>query len=159
MGLVVRSANPDDMAELVAMLRELAAFERAPPESLRCQEEDFRRDGFGPNPRFECLFAELDGRRVGFVTVLPTYSSWQARPGLVIHDLFVRETARGQGVARALVERVARMAAERKCGRVDVNVLNWNSARAFYEKQGFAAQGDWVLHRLTLAEPRQGETV
>ncbi len=152
MTLLVRPTVPDDMAELLAMLRELAAFEQAPAGSLRCDEAAFRRDGFGSQRRFECLFAEVDGGVVGFVTLLPSYSSWLARPGLVIHDLFVREAARGRGVATALVVAAKRLAEERDCGRVDVNVLNWNSARTFYEKQGFTPQPDWVLHRLAIAD-------
>lgn len=152
MGVVVRPTVPDDMPELLGMLRELAAFERASAADLRCTEADLRRDGFGPDRRFESLFAERDGGPVGFVTLLPTYSSWQARPGLVIHDLFVRDAARGSGVASLLLEAVKRLARDRRCGRVDANVLGWNSARAFYEKQGFVPQADWVLHRLALAE-------
>ena len=152
MTIRVRPAVPDDMPELLAMLRELAAFEQAPAEALRCDEAAFRRDGFGPHRRFECLFAEMAGVVVGFANLLPGYSSWLARPALVIHDLFVREPARHRGVATALVAAIRGLAEERGCGRVDVNVLNWNSARTFYEQQGFAPQADWVIHRLTIAD-------
>ena len=155
MTITVRPTLPDDMPELLAMLRELAAFEQAPPGSLRCTEADFRRDGFGPLRRFDCLFAEADGKVAGFVILLPIYSSWLALPGLIIHDLYVRPEARGRGAAAALVAAARALAEERGCGRVDVNVLSWNSARAFYEKQGFTPQPDWVIHRLDLPHPRK----
>jgi len=155
MTVVVRPTIPDDMAELLAMLRELAAFEQAPPDALGCTEAAFRRDGFGPGRRFECLFAEAEGSVAGFITLLPGYSSWLALPGLVIHDLFVRAAARGQGVATALVAAAKRLAEDRHCGRIDVNVLSWNSARVFYEKQGFAPQADWMLHRFVVADRRK----
>ena len=155
MGGSVRPTIPDDMPELVAMLRELAAFEQAPAGSLRCTEEDFRRDGFGSQRRFDCLFAEADGKVAGFVILLPSYSSWLALPGLIIHDLYVRPEARSKGAATALIAAARALAEERNCGRVDVNVLSWNSARAFYEKQGFAPQSDWVIHRLDLPPARK----
>jgi GNAT superfamily N-acetyltransferase len=155
MTLSIRPTIPDDMPELLVMLRELAAFEQAPAGSLRCTESDFRRDGFGPSRRFDCLFAEADGVVLGFIILLPTYSSWLALPGLVIHDLYVRPEARGKGAAAALVAAARALAEQRGCGRVDVNVLSWNSARAFYEKQGFTPQPDWVIHRLDLPHPRK----
>lgn len=155
MTLSIRPTIPDDMPELLVMLRELAAFEQAPSGSLRCTEADFRRDGFGPQRRFDCLFAEGNGVVLGFIILLPTYSSWLALPGLVIHDLYVRPEARGKGAAAALVAAARALAEQRGCGRVDVNVLSWNSARAFYEKQGFTPQPDWVIHRLDLPHPRK----
>jgi GNAT superfamily N-acetyltransferase len=155
MTITVRPSLPDDMPELVVMLRELAEFERAPAGSLRCTEADFRRDGFGPQRRFDCLFAEDHGAVAGFIILLPSYSSWLALPGLIIHDLYVRPQARGKGAATALVAAARALADERGCGRMDVNVLSWNSASAFYTKQGFAPQPDWVIHRLDLPQHRK----
>ncbi|WP_170244895.1 GNAT family N-acetyltransferase [Pararhodospirillum oryzae] len=146
----VRLATPDDMGAVVGMLRELAAFEQAPAGALRCTVEAFERDGFGPGALFTCLVAEEAGQVVGFLMLIPTYSSWLARPGLMIHDLYMRPEWRGTGLGRALVARAIALGRERGCGRLDVNVLGWNEARRFYEKQGFVAQPDWVLHRLTL---------
>jgi GNAT superfamily N-acetyltransferase len=146
----VRPARPDDMSAVTAMLRDLATFEQAPPDSLQCRPEDFIRDGFGPHPLFTCLVAEQAGAVIGFTILIPTYSSWLARPGLMIHDLYVRPEARQGGVARALVAAAIDLARDRGCGRVDVNVLAWNDARRFYEKQGFVAQSEWVPHRLAL---------
>ena len=70
----------------------------------------------------------------------------------MIHDLFIRESARGKGAATALVQTIQGLAAERGCGRVDVNVLTWNSARQFYEKLGFRPQPDWILHRFAVPD-------
>jgi len=144
----IRPTTEADVPELLAMLGELAAYEQAPPGSLVATEDDFRRDGFGPARKFEALFAEAEGRVIGFVIVFPIYSSWAGKPGLMVHDLFVREDARGHRAGEALIRAVAKLAAERGCGRVDVNVLSWNRARAFYERLGFRPQPDWVLHRL-----------
>ena len=148
MSVLIRPTVPADVPELLEMLRELAAYEQAPPGALAASEEDFLRDGFGEGRKFEALFAELGGRVEGFVIVFPTYSSWAGKAGLMVHDLFVREDARDGGVGQALIEAVARLALNRGCARVDVNVLTWNRARSFYERLGFQPHPDWVLHRL-----------
>ena len=148
MTTTIRATTVADVAELMEMLRELAAYEQAPPGALAVSEDDLRRDGFGDSRKFEALFAELGGRVVGFVIVFAIYSSWAGKPGLMVHDLFVREECRDAGAGQALIEAVARLAVARGCARVDVNVLAWNRARAFYERLGFEPQPDWVLHRL-----------
>lgn len=142
----IRLATPADIPTIHTLLRELAAFEQGTVSST---EADLARDGFGARPLFEVLLAEANGTAAGMLIFFPIYSSWQGRPGVMIHDLFVRETARGRGLGQALVKRLARLARERGDTRIDVNVLEWNErARAFYEGLGLAHNQGWLGYRI-----------
>lgn len=146
--MIVRQARAGDGATLHTLLTELAAFEQG---SVDATAADLERDGFGPRPLFEALLAEQDGHAVGMLTYLTLYSSWRGRPALMIHDLFVRESARGAGAGKALVTRLSEIARDRGCCRVDVNVLDWNErARAFYAALGFGHNEGWLGYRLPL---------
>lgn len=148
MTLTIRSARAGDGATIHALLTELAAFEQG---SVAATAADLERDAFGPTPLFEALLAERDGKAVGMLTYLSLYSSWSGRPALMIHDLFVREEARGLGAGKALVGRLAEIGRERQSCRIDVNVLDWNDkARAFYATLGFAHNEGWLGYRLGL---------
>jgi GNAT superfamily N-acetyltransferase len=147
-GLRVRPALPADAEEIVAMVRELAEFEREPPATVEANAADILRDCFADNPRAEVLIGELDGRIAGFVLFFHNYSTWLARAGLYVEDLYVRETARGTGLGRALMAALARLALARGCRRVDLSVLHWNPARNFYERLGFREMTDWRPYRL-----------
>ncbi|MGE5475411.1 MAG: N-acetyltransferase family protein [Bacteroidales bacterium] len=149
MSLTIRPARAGDGATLHALLLELAAFEQG---NVDATAADLERDAFGPKPLFEALLAEHDGRAVGMLTYLSLYSSWRGRPALLIHDLFVREQARGLGAGKALVASLRDIARQRGCCRVDVNVLDWNDrARAFYASLGFAHNEGWLGYRLNLS--------
>jgi GNAT superfamily N-acetyltransferase len=142
----IRLATEADIPVLHGLLRELAAFEQG---AVTATEADLRRDGFGPRPLFEALLAEQGGSAIGMLTFFPIYSSWQGKPGVMIHDLFVREAGRGQGVGQALVRELARLAVARGCFRMDVNVLDWNdSARKFYARLGLAHNQGWLGYRV-----------
>ncbi|MBC7906559.1 MAG: GNAT family N-acetyltransferase [Rhodospirillaceae bacterium] len=124
------------------MLTELAAFEGG---VVSATQADLARDGFGDRPLFEALLAEVDGQSVGLLVFIPLYSSWQGRKAVMIHDLYVREAARGHGAGKALVTEVTRLALVRGCCRVEVNVLEWNAkARAFYEGLGLRHNEGWL---------------
>ena len=142
----VRLATPDDAALILEFVRELAAFERA-PEAVKASEEDYRRAMAGQHPSFECLIAEAGGRPAGTAVFFPTYSTWQGRPGLNLHDLYVREWARGSGVGRLLLTELARVALERGCARLDLHVLDWNPARRVYERAGLRHLDGWLPYR------------
>jgi GNAT superfamily N-acetyltransferase len=147
--ILVRPARPDDAPHILKIIRQLAAFEGA-PDGVRLTEEVFRADGFGPDRRFEVLLAEMDQRPCGAATLYQAYSSWQGAPTLVVHDLFVEEPMRGAGVGRALLKEAARLARQRGCCRMDVNVLARNrAARRFYAELGFAHLEGWLPYRLT----------
>lgn len=144
--VTVRPATPDDAALVLALVRELATFERA-PDAVKATEVDLRRGLAGPCPAFECLIAETDGGPVGMAVFFPTFSTWEGRPGLKLHDLYVREAARGSGAGRALLAALARTALERGCTRLDLDVLDWNPARRFYERAGLRPQRGWLAYR------------
>lgn len=146
--VTVRCAVPDDAAAILALLRQLADFERA-PNGLRLTEEIIRKEAFGDRRRFEVLLALADDRPCGLLILYEAYSSWEAAPTLVIHDLFVQSADRRAGAGRALLASVARLAEARGCCRLDVNVLAWNeAARQFYRSLGFSALEDWRPYRL-----------
>jgi len=146
--IVIRRAELADAVTLHALIKELAAFERE-PESVRSTVADLESAGWGEQPRFEAILAEVDGRPAGFALMYPNYSTWEGRAGFYLEDLFVCEWARGHGLGRRLFEEVARTAVARNCARVDLNVLEWNPARGFYEKLGVGHLKGWVPYRLT----------
>jgi GNAT superfamily N-acetyltransferase len=146
--VTVRPAVEADCATILRFVRELAEFERE-PDAVKATEEDFRRDGWGEQPVFEALIAELDGAPVGFVLMFRNYSTWEGRFGLYVEDLYVTPDARRYGVGRLLLTAVARHAVEQGCRRVDLSVLDWNPARSFYDRIGFRQMEEWLPYRLT----------
>jgi GNAT superfamily N-acetyltransferase len=144
----VRPATPEDASTIVRFIRGLAEFEGEPLSSVKVTEAEIVRDGFGPTPRFESLIAERDGGPVGFVLFFMNYSTWEGTAGIHIEDLFVVEKARGDGVGRALMALAAAIAWERGSVRVELSVLDWNPARAFYERLGMSQQREWLAYRL-----------
>lgn len=145
---LVRAATPADAAVIVQLIRELAAYENEPASSVRITETDVRRDGFGPHPRFEALLAGRDGRSDGLALFFHNYSTWEGRAGIYLEDLFVRESARGQGLGLALMQRLAEIAIERGCRRLDFWVLHWNPTRDFYHRLGIRHMDQWLPYRL-----------
>ncbi len=149
--IAIRPAAAGDCAAIVDLVRRLAAFERS-PGAVRLDEATVRRDCFGPEPRFEVLLADQGGAIRGGAVLLGAYSSWAGAPTLMVHDLYVDAGSRGRGVGRALLAAAARLATQRGCCRMDVNVLSWNrEARTFYETLGFRLQDDWLPYRLDAA--------
>ncbi|MGH6959024.1 MAG: GNAT family N-acetyltransferase, partial [Dongiaceae bacterium] len=145
----VRPAAPEDAGTIVRLIRELAEYEREPLSSVKITEADILRDVFGAERRAEVLLAELDGRAAGFALFFHNYSTWEDRAGLYVEDLYVSEWARGAGLGRRLLAEIAALAAARGFRRVDLWVLHWNPARAFYERIGFAELADWRRYRPT----------
>jgi GNAT superfamily N-acetyltransferase len=142
----IRFATAADMAVLLRLIRELAAYEGAALEVV-ATEADLRRHGFGEETRFEALLADLDGKPAGFALFFPNFSTWLGRPGLYLEDLYVAEWARGRGVWQRLVARLAAIAVKRGWGRLDLSVLDWNPARGFYDRLGFIRLAEWLPHR------------
>jgi GNAT superfamily N-acetyltransferase len=153
--LRVRVAAAEDCALLLRLIRELAAYEKA-PDAVVASEADLRRYGFGTDPQFEAILAFLDGEPAGVALFHSRFSTWLGRPGLYLEDLYVTEAARGQGVGRRLMARLAAIAVGRGWGRIDFHVLDWNPARGFYHRLGMAHVDGWLrygadeaaLHRL-----------
>jgi GNAT superfamily N-acetyltransferase len=143
--ITIRFAAAADCGLLLRMIRELAAYERA-PDAVVASEEDLRHHGFGPNPQFEAILAFLDSEPAGAALFHTRFSTWLGRPGLYLEDLYVTEPARRHGVGRRLMARLAAIAIERGWGRIDFHVLEWNPARRFYERLGMAQVDDWLRY-------------
>ena len=148
MTLNIRWARPGDEAEVLRLVRGLAIYERA-PDAVQTTEAMLTETLFGASPQVFAFLAELDGQVVGLALWFMTYSTWTGRPSLYLEDLFVDDEARGQGVARALMMRLAQEAKARDCARMDWAVLDWNvDAMAFYERIGARRQTGWEPWRL-----------
>lgn len=145
--ITIREASPGDAATIVALIRELAAYEDL-SDQVRISEADVVRDGFSERPYFECLIAEVDGEVAGFALFFHNYSTFEGRPGIYVEDVYVRENARGLGLGRNLMARLAAIARQRGCRRLDLWVLHWNPAREFYHRLGFRHMGNWLPYRL-----------
>jgi GNAT superfamily N-acetyltransferase len=155
----IRSATVDDADTLLTLVRGLAEYERA-PDQVVATRADFER-GLA-RQEMEALIAEEDGTAIGFALFFPTWSTWRGKPGIHLEDLFVVPEARARGIGKALLVRVAEIARERGCARLEWQVLDWNEpARAFYRSLGARELGEWIamrvdgeeLARLGLASP------
>jgi GNAT superfamily N-acetyltransferase len=148
--MVIREATADDLAEIVAMIKELATYEKA-ADQARASVEDLRAALFTAHPKVFCLIAETDDHQVaGFAVYFYNFSTWEGVPGLYLEDLFVRPEHRGRGFGGALLRRLARIATENGCARMEWAVLNWNTpAIAVYDRIGGLPQTDWSTYRLT----------
>jgi GNAT superfamily N-acetyltransferase len=139
----IRTATAADAAQILAFIRALAAYERE-PDAVTATVADLLRDGFGPNPFYFCLIAESDGQPAGFALYFFNYSTWKGRPGLYLEDIFVEPAFRGRGIGRALLERVAAIAVEKNCPRLQWEVLDWNTpAIEFYRAMGAEFLDEW----------------
>ncbi|HKZ73347.1 MAG TPA: GNAT family N-acetyltransferase [Steroidobacteraceae bacterium] len=149
MPIDIRPATASDVPLILSLIRELAEYERLSHEVV-ATEEALHRSLFGERPYAECIIASLDGAPVGFALFFHNYSTFLAKPGLYLEDLFVRPAARGHGVGERLLAHLARIALERGCGRLEWWVLDWNEpALGFYRKLGAEPMDEWTVHRVT----------
>ncbi len=145
---MIRPATPADVSAIASLIRELAEYERLSHEVV-LSEPALRDHLFGPRPYAEVLIAEDDGAVVGFALFFFNYSTFLAKPGVYLEDLFVRPVARGKGYGKTLFRAVARLAADRGCGRMEWAVLDWNTPSIeFYKSHGGRAMDDWTVYRL-----------
>ena len=148
MGTEIRSATAADVAQILAFIRALAVYERA-PDAVVATEEGLLRDGFGPNPIYFCLIADYDSQPAGFALYFYNYSTWLGQPGIYLEDLFVLPEFRGLGIGKALLKRVAEIAVEKGCQRLQWEVLDWNiTAIDFYRAMGAEFLDEWRNVRL-----------
>jgi GNAT superfamily N-acetyltransferase len=148
----IRPATADDVPAMMALIRELAAYERLAHEVM-ATEESLADALFGQRPAAEALIAELDGRSVGYAIFFTSFSTFVGRSGIYLEDIYVQPPARGRGVGKQLLARVAQLAVERNCGRLEWAVLDWNEPSIkFYQALGARALSDWTVYRLTGAE-------
>lgn len=147
--LTIRFATPNDVPLILTLIRGLAEYERLAHEAV-VTETDLRESLFGEQPGAEVLIAELGARAAGFALFFHNYSTFLGRRGLYLEDLFVFPELRGHGVGRALMARLAHLAVERRCGRFEWWVLDWNAPSiAFYRALGAQPMDEWTVFRLT----------
>ena len=147
--LNLRFAEETDVEVVLRLIRGLADYERLSHE-VTADAETLRRSLFGARRVAEVVIAEADGAAVGFALFFHNFSTFLGRPGIYIEDLYIEPAWRGKGIGRALLSRVARLAKERGCGRLEWAVLDWNTpATAFYRNLGGRMLDDWRIFRVT----------
>lgn len=148
MKLQIAPALIGDVPLILDFIRGLADYEHLAHEVV-ASEDALRETLFGPQPAAEVLIARLDEKPAGFALFFPNYSTFLAKPGIYLEDLFVYPEVRGLGVGKALLARVASLAVARGCGRVEWSVLDWNEpAWKFYASLGAQPQSEWTVQRL-----------
>ncbi len=148
-GFSIREANESDVGVILQLIRELAEYEKLSHE-VTATEAGLRERLFGPRPYAEVLIAELDGATAGFALFFHNFSTFLGKPGIYLEDIFVRPEYRGRGIGKAFFQRLAQLALERDCGRLEWAVLNWNEpALAFYRSLGAVLMSDWRVQRVT----------
>ena len=147
--LRIRPAVVADVPTILQLIRGLAEYERLLDECV-ATEEQLRETLFGARPQAEVVIAAWEGEPAGFALFFHNYSTFLARHGLYLEDLFVLPAHRGHGIGRALLVHLARVAMERECGRFEWSVLDWNApAIAFYRALGAEPMDDWTTMRVT----------
>ncbi|MBB5083138.1 GNAT family N-acetyltransferase [Nonomuraea endophytica] len=146
---MIRPATPDDVSEILAMVGELAEYEKVPHEA-RATEEQLHAALFGERPAAFAHVAEEDGELAGFALWFLSFSTWRGVHGIYLEDLFVRPQHRGGGYGRALLAELAKICVEREYQRLEWSVLDWNApAIGFYKKLGAIPMDEWTVYRLT----------
>jgi GNAT superfamily N-acetyltransferase len=147
--LKIRAATEADVPVILSFIRQLAEYERLSHEAVMT-EEILRESLFGPRPFAEVLLGYAGDQPVTFAVFFHNFSTFLARPGLYLEDLFVIPEMRGRGYGRAMLVELARIARERKCGRFEWSVLDWNEpAIGFYKKLGAVPMDEWTVFRMT----------
>jgi GNAT superfamily N-acetyltransferase len=145
----LRPAARADVPEILRLIRALAEYEKLAGEVV-ATEQALALALFGDSPAAEVLLAEVQGRAVGFALFFQNFSTFLAKPGIYLEDLFVEPAQRGKGIGKALLQQVARLAVQRGCGRFEWSVLDWNEpAIGFYKSLGAKPMADWTVMRLT----------
>ena len=147
--LAIRFATAADTTAILGFIRDLAEYEKLAHECV-ATEEQLRATLFGARPGAEVVIADLAGSPVGFALFFQSYSTFLAKPGMYLEDLFVRPVARGKGVGRALLSALAKIAIDRNYGRFEWAVLDWNEpAIRLYRSLGAAPMDEWTVNRMT----------
>lgn len=147
--LNIRPALINDTAIILHFIRELAIYEKAEHEVL-ATEQTLADTIFSEKSHVSALICEQDGEPIGFAVYFFNYSTWLAKPGLYLEDLYVSASKRGYGAGKALLKRLAQIAVEEGCGRFEWSCLDWNTpSRDFYESLGAVAQPEWIGYRMS----------
>ncbi|HAL55316.1 MAG TPA: N-acetyltransferase [Bacteroidetes bacterium] len=147
--LAIRQATREDVPLILSFIKELADYERLAHEVV-ASEDILEETLFGERAYAEVLIAFESGEPAGYALFFHSFSTFLGRPGIYLEDLYVRPSRRGKGIGKALLSRVARIANERTCGRLEWAVLNWNEPSiSFYESLGAIPMNEWTVFRLT----------
>ncbi|MFZ4573234.1 MAG: GNAT family N-acetyltransferase [Phycisphaerales bacterium] len=154
-GVTLRPATEADIPQILALVRELAEYERE-PDQAKATPQQIRRALFGDPTRdgrgagvAECVMGEIEGNVQGMALFFMNFSTWTGQPGIYLEDLFVRPASRGRGLGKALLTQLARIAVSRGCTRFEWSVLDWNTpAIEFYKHLGAVPMSEWTVHRL-----------
>lgn len=148
MSVTIREAVPSDIGTIHAFILALADYEKLSHE-VKADRASLNKYLFGPRPMAEVLIAENEGRAIGFALFFHNFSTFEGRPGLYLEDLFVVPEARGLGAGKALLSRLAQLALERDCARLEWWVLDWNEPSiAFYRSLGARPMDEWTVQRV-----------
>jgi GNAT superfamily N-acetyltransferase len=146
--LSIRPATIDDAPLLATMIRELAGYERLSHE-VRATADDLARDGFGADPKFRSLIAEVDGQPAGYALLFQTYSTFRGSAGLFLEDIFIRPQFRRQGIGKELFAHMTGICVREGYSSLQWEVLDWNQpAIDFYRKLGAVFLDDWKVMSL-----------
>ncbi len=149
MTFTIRDATPDDVDTILRFITELAIFEKAEHE-VEATVESLTQSLFGPDAVTGAAILDIDGVAAGFAIWFFSYSTWQARNGLYLEDLYISPQYRGSGGGKALLRHLAKLAVEKGCGRFEWSVLDWNEpAIRVYEAVGAEPQNEWIRYRLS----------
>ena len=149
MRITIRPATPEDTARILDLIRALADYEKLSHECV-ATEESLRQTLFGERPAAEVVMAEVVDEVAGFALFFHNYSTFLARPGLYLEDVFVYPERRGQGIGRRLLQHLAQIAIARGCGRFEWSVLDWNApAIKFYRSLGAIPMDGWSVQRIS----------
>ena len=146
--ILIRAVEPGDIDTILQFIHDLADYEKL-AHAVNTDRDTLARYLFGARPMAEVLIAERQGDAIGFALFFHNFSTFEGRPGLYLEDLFVRPDARGSGAGKALLVRLAQLAVERDCARLDWSVLDWNEpAIAVYRAIGAVPMEEWTIQRL-----------
>jgi GNAT superfamily N-acetyltransferase len=149
MSITLRAARPDDVPLILRFIQGLAEYEKL-AHACVATEESLAATLFGPRPYAEVILAFSNETPAGFALFFHNYSTFLAKPGIYLEDLFVDPEFRGQGLGKALLKELARLAVERGCGRLEWSVLDWNEPSIqFYLSLGATAMDEWTMYRVT----------
>ncbi len=148
-GFRIKKAGEKDTGLILNFIKKLAEYEKLENE-VTATGDLLKENLFGERPVAECLLAYYENKPVGFAIYFFNFSTFLAKPGLYLEDLFVLPEYRGKGFGKAMLVHLAKIAVEKDCGRFEWAVLDWNEpALKFYESLGAVKLDDWIIHRVT----------
>ena len=151
MSVEIRPAAASDLPAMMVLVRELAEYERL-SHVVTATEASFAAALFSERPTAEALVAFVDGEMVGYAIYFQNFSTFVGRAGIYLEDLYVRPERRGGGIGKGLLSRVAQIAVERQCQRLEWVVLDWNEPSIqFYKSLGAEPLDEWTIFRMTPA--------